>query len=85
MIFYTDPAQKDATERFITMLNASSKEGAPIVTEVLPLDVFYPAEDYHRDYVARNPQNSYCQVVINPKLQKVQETYADLLREVYRK
>lgn len=81
VVLYTDQAQKEETEAFIAKLNASSKEGVPIVTEVKPLNAFYEAEEYHKDYFARNPQQAYCQIVINPKLQKVQEGFAALLRK----
>jgi peptide-methionine (S)-S-oxide reductase len=79
-IFYTNDAQKAAAESFIAELQASSSEGDPIVTEVVPLAKFYPAEDYHQDYYAQNANQGYCQVVIAPKLQKVQEKYAEFLK-----
>lgn len=79
-IFYTTEAQKSAAQDFISGINASSKKGKPIVTEVVPLDAFYPAEEYHKDYYANNPQNPYCELIINPKLQKVQEKFAALLK-----
>lgn len=78
-IFYTTPEQKTAAEKYIADLNASSEMGAPIVTEVSPLDMFYAAEEYHRDYYNRNKNQGYCQVVINPKLEKVQKKFAELL------
>ena len=78
-IFYTTKEQKQEAENFIKHINDSSKHGAPIVTEILPLDIFYPAENYHQDYVAKNPNNSYCQLVINPKLDKVQKKFAEFL------
>ncbi|MDZ4284348.1 MAG: peptide-methionine (S)-S-oxide reductase MsrA [Patescibacteria group bacterium] len=80
-IFYTDKSQKEEAERFIAELNRSSVKGEPIVTEVTPLDQFYAAEDYHRDYYAKNKAQSYCQIVINPKLEKVQEKFGELLKE----
>lgn len=79
-IFYTTPEQKKTAEEFIKEINDSNKLGAPVVTEVAPLDVFYPAENYHRDYFATHPGNPYCEVVINPKLEKVQKEFADLLK-----
>lgn len=81
VIFYSDDEQKNAALAFIAELNASSPEGKPIVTEVAPLDMFYPAENYHQNYYANNPEQSYCQVVINPKLQKIQEKFAELLKD----
>lgn len=80
VIFTTTPGQKAAAEAFIAELEASANEGDPIVTAVEPLTAFYPAEDYHQDYYAQNKQQGYCQVIIAPKLQKVQQEYADLLK-----
>ena len=51
----------------------------PIVTEIEPLDVFYPAEDYHQDYYARNPAQPYCAAVIAPKVAKLRSLYLDRL------
>ncbi len=79
-IFYTTEEQKSVVEKFIKELDASSSEGEPIVTQVEPLTKFYPAEDYHQNYYSQNQNQGYCQVVIAPKLQKVQEKYAELLR-----
>ncbi len=79
VIFYTTDAQKSEAEEFIKSLNESSKMGAPVVTEIKPLDKFWEAENYHRDYYAKNKNQPYCQVVINPKLEKVQKEFADLL------
>jgi len=78
-IFYANRSHQEEAERFIAELNASSKEGSLIVTEVAPLGDFYEAEEYHKNYYKNNPQNSYCAVVINPKLKKVQEQFAELL------
>lgn len=80
-IFYTTETQKSTAEKFIADINASTKEGKPIVTEVVPLDAFYPAEEYHKDYYAENPQNPYCELIINPKLEKVQKQFAALLKK----
>lgn len=79
-IFPTTPAQKEEAEAFIRELNASTSDGDPIVTTIEEGATFYPAEDYHKDYFARNPQAAYCQLVIAPKLRKVQEEYAALLK-----
>ena len=78
-IFYSDDEQKRAAEAFIANLNASS-HGAPIVTTVEPLGVFWPAEDYHQQYYEHHKDAPYCQVVINPKLEKVQEKFSALLK-----
>ncbi len=81
IIFYTTEIQKQTAEDFIKKINDSSAEGAQVVTEVEPLKEFYVAENYHRDYFAKNPNNSYCALVINPKLEKVQKKFADLLNK----
>jgi peptide-methionine (S)-S-oxide reductase len=80
VIFYTTEDQKKGAEEFIKELNDSNKMGSPIVTEVEPLDKFYVAENYHRDYFAKNKDAPYCQLVINPKLEKVEKNFADLLK-----
>jgi peptide-methionine (S)-S-oxide reductase len=77
VIFYTTPDQKDEIEKYV-------KEIPGAVTEVEPLKKFWVAEDYHKDYFAQNPGNPYCEIVINPKLEKVQKEYADLLDDIYK-
>ena len=79
VIFYTTPEQKKDAETFIKEISESSKKGSPVVTGVEPLDKFYEAESYHKDYFAKNPGNPYCEIVINPKLGKVKEKFSDLL------
>ncbi len=79
IVLYTTPEQRKRAETFIEDLNNSSKEGKPIATELAALTKFYPAEKEHLDYYSRNKSQGYCQVVIAPKLQKVQEKYAELL------
>lgn len=81
IILYENNEQKEASEKFITELNNSSPEGKPIVTEVKPLEKFYPAEDYHKDFYDKNKNKAYCIVNINPKLKKVKEQFANLLKE----
>lgn len=78
-VFYTSDEQKSDAQKAIDDINTSNSAGAPVVTELEPLTTFYPAENYHHDYFARNPENRYCQLVINPKLDKVQQKFADLL------
>ncbi len=77
----TKPSQIEIAKKFIEDLNNSNEKGAPIVTEVKTLEKFYPAEDYHKNYYQNNKNQSYCQVVINPKLKKVQEKFANLINE----
>ena len=79
VIFYTRRKKKERAESFIKEINDSDKEGKPVVTDVEPLDKFYEAENYHRDYFAKNPGNPYCEIVINPKLDKAKKEFAELL------
>ncbi len=81
IILYSTEQQKITAEKFIKDLNASSNQGKPIVTEIGSLDKFYPAEDYHKNYYENNKNQAYCQVIINPKLKKVQEKFAELLKQ----
>lgn len=81
VIFYTTEEQKQIASKFITEINTSTDFGRPILTSLEKLDIFYPAEEYHKDYFNRNPNQMYCQVVINPKLEKVQKKFADLLNK----
>lgn len=85
VVFYTTDEQKAVTEKFITEANSSNEPGAPIVTTVEPLTTFYEAENYHKDYYSNHQNQGYCIAVINPKLEKVQQKYADLLQDIYKK
>lgn len=85
VVFYTNPEQKEIAEKYIKDANASNSDGDPIVTEVQPLGEFYEAENYHHDYFTNHQNQGYCIAVINPKLEKVQQKYADLLQDIYKK
>lgn len=80
IVLYTTEAQKKETERIIQEMNDSNKHGAPVVTEVKPLEKFYYAESYHQDYFEHHKNAPYCQLIINPKLEKVQKEFANLLK-----
>lgn len=80
VIFFTTEDQKEICEKFIQDINSSNEMGKPIVTEVLPLDKFFVAEDYHKNYFENNKSNPYCEIVINPKLEKVVKKFAELLK-----
>jgi peptide-methionine (S)-S-oxide reductase len=71
VIFHHSSDQKQEAEEAITKLNQSGRFDAPILTELAPADVFYPAEAYHHNYYNRNPGAPYCQMVIRPKLEKL--------------
>jgi peptide-methionine (S)-S-oxide reductase len=74
-IYYHSPAQKTQAEEFIRDLTARNLWDAPIVTEITPLDVFYPAEEYHQHYFARNPGQGYCRAVVGPKVAKARKEF----------
>jgi peptide-methionine (S)-S-oxide reductase len=79
VIFYSNDRQKEQAESFIRKIEQDRIFENPVVTAVEPLQNFYEAETYHRDYFANNPGNPYCQVVINPKLQKFKEKFVQLI------
>jgi peptide-methionine (S)-S-oxide reductase len=79
-VFYHTPEQKAEAQRVIAELSGAKVWDDPIVTGVVPLDRFYPAEEYHRDYYRRNPDQGYCQVVIAPKVAKVRKQYFNRLK-----
>ena len=78
-IFYHSAEQKAVAESVIAELGAEKIWDNPIVTELAPLDEFYPAEDYHRDYYERNPTQPYCQAVIAPKVSKFRKKFLEKL------
>ena len=78
-VFFESPEQQLATQRKIGDLVAGHVWDGPIVTEVVPLTEFWPAENYHDDYFARNPQNPYCAAVIAPKVAKARKHFFEKL------
>jgi len=79
-IFYSSPEQKEAAEEVVREIAAAGIWDDPIVTQRAPLDVFYPAEDYHQEYYDRNPNQGYCAVVIAPKVAKFREKFSHRLK-----
>jgi peptide-methionine (S)-S-oxide reductase len=80
-IYYHSPEQKATAEAKIAEYNGLNLWPDPIVTEVTPLDIFYPAEDYHQEYYARNPHQGYCMMVIAPKVGKFRKKYFEQLKK----
>ena len=74
-IFYSSSTQKAAAEKIIRQLTEQNIFSAPIITEIKPLGIFYPAEEAHQKYFEKNPTAAYCQIVIAPKLAKLRESY----------
>ena len=79
-IFYHSPEQRETAAQVIAALDAARVWDAPIVTEVVPLDVFYPAEDYHQEYYRNNESQPYCRAVIAPKVAKFRQKYLGQLQ-----
>ncbi len=78
-IYVDSDEQHQAAEAVVQELTDDGVFSDAIVTEIEPLDTFYPAEDYHQDYYARNPAQPYCQAVIAPKVSKLRAHYLDRL------
>jgi peptide-methionine (S)-S-oxide reductase len=78
VVFYTTSQQKEDAEKYVK--EAAQDFSAPIVTTIEPLEKFYVAENYHQNYFKNNERQPYCQAVINPKLKKFREKFANLLK-----
>jgi peptide-methionine (S)-S-oxide reductase len=79
-IFYHSPEQKADAEAKIAELNGQHVWDNPIVTQVVPLEKFYMAEDYHQEYFVNNPYQSYCQIIVAPKVAKFRKHYLEKLK-----
>ena len=79
-IFYHDDEQRRAAEDVVRELEAEHVFDDPIVTRIEPLEAFYPAEEYHREYYRRNPSQGYCRAVIAPKVAKLRSKFLEKLR-----
>jgi methionine-S-sulfoxide reductase len=80
-IYYTDQKDLETVLKSKVELEKSGDYSDPIVTEIEPLDIFYKAEDYHQNYFKNNPNQGYCQVVINPKIAKLRQKYLNKIKE----
>jgi len=82
-IFYHNEKQKEIAEKLKNMLDKSRTYTKPIVTQIVPFTNFYRAEDYHLNYYERNKSAPYCQVVIDPKIQKLMKDFKEEVKEEY--
>lgn len=80
VIFACSPEQERTARGLIAELDAARLWPQPIVTEVLPAPTFWPAEDYHQDYLAHHPAQPYCIAVVAPKAAKLRKEFADRLK-----
>jgi peptide-methionine (S)-S-oxide reductase len=79
-IYYQSNAQKADAMEIVDEIRAAEIWPGEVVTEVIPLANYYQAEDYHQDYFSKNPQNTYCNMVVAPKLAKFKKTFASRLK-----
>jgi peptide-methionine (S)-S-oxide reductase len=80
-VFYHSEEQKQTAEKVIKLLEEGKVYNDPIVTEVTKFEAFYPAEDYHKDYFARNKNQPYCRMVVAPKVEKFEKIFKDKLKK----
>ncbi len=80
VIYFHDSTQENLARSFKDRLNASGAFSSPIVTEISAFTMFYPAEDYHQEYFANNPNQPYCSAVVGPKLEKFRKVFKDQLK-----
>ena len=80
-VFFHDEDQNEATKKVIAELDKSGDFDDPIVTTIEEMKKFYPAEDYHQDYFAQNPDNPYCAAVVGPKVAKFQKRYKEMVKK----
>jgi peptide-methionine (S)-S-oxide reductase len=76
-IFYHSDGQKAAAEAIVKELTDEKVFGSPVVTQIVPVEPFYMAEDYHQEYFRRNPNQPYCSFVVAPKLRKFRSKFAE--------
>ena len=81
VIFYTEHEQREVAEKIIAKRNKLLPSDKKIVTELILVPEFYPAEDYHHDYYEQNKDKMYCQLVIAPKIEKLKTEHSDLLKK----
>ena len=79
-IYYSTPDQKEVADEMIRQMSQDKLFGRPIVTEVLALANYWPAEEYHQDYFEKNPYQGYCVAVAAPKVEKFRKTFADRVK-----
>lgn len=82
-IFYETPEQRQVAEAYIQQLNTAKVYPAPIVTALERLDAFYPAESYHQNFAARNPNQPYIRAVAAPKVKKFIDHFGDRVKAGY--
>jgi peptide-methionine (S)-S-oxide reductase len=80
-IYYTTPEQKQVADDMIRAIMQEKLFSRPVVTEVLAMENYWPAEDYHQDFFEKNPTQGYCLAVAAPKVAKFRKTFTELTRK----
>jgi peptide-methionine (S)-S-oxide reductase len=81
VIFYNDDSEKMIAERIAKEIQDSLTDGSRVVTHILPYTNFFPAEQYHANYYEMNSDAPYCQLIIEPKIEKVKKRFAELVKQ----
>ncbi len=81
VVFYHDEEQRELAEYYKKKLNDEKAFQNPVVTEISAFEKFYPAEDYHQEYFNNNQNQPYCQIVIQPKLDKFRKVFKEKLKD----
>lgn len=81
VILYESEEDKQTAEKVAEEIQESLKDGTRVVTQIIPLEKFFPAEEYHQNYFKVNTSAPYCQIVIEPKIEKVKRRFAELVRQ----
>jgi peptide-methionine (S)-S-oxide reductase len=79
-IFYHNQDQNKVAEETISQLNSAKAYGKPIVTEVVEHKMFFEAEEYHKNYFLNNPEQGYCRMVVQPKVERFKQVFANKLK-----
>ena len=81
VVFYRNEKQRQVTQNIVDVLNKEKVYPKPIVTQVVPFRAFYEAENYHQDYYNLNKEEPYCQMVIQPKIEKFEKVFKDHIKK----
>ena len=81
VILYGDEEERATAERVAKEIQDSLKDGSSVVTQIISLEKFYPAESHHRNYYKTNTSAPYCQLIIEPKIEKVRKRFAELVKQ----
>jgi peptide-methionine (S)-S-oxide reductase len=81
IIFYHNQNQRQTAVQLIDEITQAGIWNNPIVTQIVPYNIFYKAEEYHQEYYKKNPEQSYCRIIIEPKISKLRKQYFEKLKK----